>query len=195
LFREARAGSGHAWRSLVQRSEPRLRSIARSFRLPPPDIDDVLQETWLELLRDIDSVRTPDAIAGWLATVTRRRAMRRLQTAVREDLTDDVTVFDGADHAGPEAALLAAERRCAVRRAVAMLPGRHRALMFALLAEPDLGYESVRRDLGIPLGSIGPIRGRCLEQLARQPEIRALAGDTGSDVAHDCISVRSVTAL
>ena len=82
----ARSGDHAAWDSLVRRFDRLLRSIARSYRLIPADIDDVVQTTWLSMLEHIHDLREPAAIAGWLATATRRQAMRVLQKPARERL-------------------------------------------------------------------------------------------------------------
>jgi RNA polymerase sigma factor (sigma-70 family) len=174
LVLAARAGDGSAWTKLIGRFDRTLRRIAGSYGLAPADVDDVLQATWLDLLRDIERLREPAAIAGWLATATRRRALRSLQARAREQLTGDPGVGDGPDLHGPEAGVLARERRAVLARALATLPGRHRRLMTLLLAEPALDYRQVGELLAMPVGSIGPIRARSLARLSRHPELRAL---------------------
>jgi len=170
----ARAGDDAAWSQLIRRFEPGLRRIARSYRLSAADVDDVVQTTWLELFRHFGAIRDPAAIAGWLATTTRRTALRTLQSPVREHLTDDRELGDDADWNGPEARLLATERRDVLARALSTLPDRHRRLMTTLVAHPTLDYREVGRLVDMPVGSIGPIRARCLERLARHDEVRAL---------------------
>jgi hypothetical protein len=59
------------------------------------------------------------------------------------------------------------------------LPERHRALMHALLAHPTPSYAEVSATLGIPIGSIGPIRGQCLIRLRDHPALRDLHGFDG----------------
>lgn len=175
LVLAARAGDGAAWTTLVGRFESTLRRIAGSYRLSPSDVDDIVQATWLDLLQGIDRVREPAAIAGWLDTTTRHKALRLLRSRGREQLTDDPAVVDREDSDEPEAAVLAGERRGALARALATLPERHRRLMTLLLLQPALGYEQVGVRLAMPVGSIGPIRARALARLARHPELRALA--------------------
>lgn len=58
----ARAGEAEAWRRLVERFDGTLRYVARSYRLAPPDVDDVIQATWVELLASIQRIREPAAI-------------------------------------------------------------------------------------------------------------------------------------
>lgn len=177
LVRAARAGDHTAWSSLVRRFDHDLRSIARSYRLAPTDIDDVVQASWLNLLEDFKHLREPAAIVGWLATVTRRNAMRLRHSRAREQLSDDAQLGDRPHATGPEVDLLAAERRDALRRAMATLPERHRKLMTILIARPTLDYRQVSEVLSMPVGSIGPIRARSLIRLSRDPQLRALRHD------------------
>ena len=174
LVMAARGGDNAAWTTLIGRFDTTLRRIAGSYRLVPADVDDVVQATWLDLLQQIERLREPAAIAGWLATATRHKALRLLRARVREHLTDDPAVVDRPDVEGPEASVLASERRAALSRALATLPHRHRRLMTLLLIQPTLCYEQVGARLAMPVGSIGPIRARSLARLARHPELRAL---------------------
>ena len=173
----ARAGDHSAWSSLVRRFERHLRAIARSYRLAPSDVDDVVQATWLRLLEDIRRLREPVAVAGWLETTTRRNAMRHLYGRSREELSDDPQLGDQPQSGGPEAELLAAERRATLARAMAALPGRHRQLMSVLLERPALDYRQVGELLSMPVGSIGPTRARSLDRLSQDPQLRDLFSD------------------
>ncbi|HEV7808848.1 MAG TPA: sigma-70 family RNA polymerase sigma factor [Solirubrobacteraceae bacterium] len=173
----ARAGDDGAWSSLVRRFDRRLRAIARSYRLAPSDVDDVVQATWLSLLEDIRRVREPAAIAGWLETVARRNAMRQCYSRNRETLSDDPRLGDQPHSSDPAANVLAAERRAALAGAMAALPGRHSQLMMVLLDRPALGYRQVSELLSMPVGSIGPIRARSLVRLSHDPQLRDLLSD------------------
>jgi RNA polymerase sigma factor (sigma-70 family) len=163
----ARSGDHAAWDSLVRRFDRVLRGIARSYRLSPADIDDVVQATWLSLLEQIQDVREPAAIAGWLATATRRQAMRVLQKPAREQLSDDPQLGDRALTDGPEETLLAAERREVLAAALATLPQCHRRLMTVFITQSADDYSHVSELLSMPIGSIGPIRARSLARLSR----------------------------
>lgn len=181
LVHAARAGEPGAWDALVRRFDGTLRAIARSYRLAPADVDDVVQTTWLSLVRDICRVREPAAIPGWLATTTRRNAIRHLQTRAREVLAEDPAMGDCPDAgAGPEEAVLAVERREALSAALATLPARHRDLMTVLASRPCVEYRDVAELLAIPIGSIGPIRARSLARLARDVRLRALVDDAAT---------------
>lgn len=176
----AQDGDEVAWASLVRRFDRRLRLIAHSHGLAACEVDDVVQATWLAAVEDIGRLREPAAIAGWLATTARRTAIRAAQGRRRESPSDDPQLGDRPDPVQPEHRLLQSERRDVLDRAVATLPDRHRRLMSLLVGEPTLDYTQIARMLAMPAGSIGPIRGRCLERLKRHPEVRALCETVAS---------------
>jgi len=171
----ARAGDSAAWSRLVERFDRGLRNIARCYRLPAADVDEVLQATWLQLLENIERIREPAAVGAWLATATRRNALRRRQMHVRELLSDDPELGQGADAEEPDARLLVSEREAALSGAVSTLPERHRRLLVVLMTQPGLDYREIAELLSMPVGSIGPIRARALARLARDPHLRAVS--------------------
>jgi RNA polymerase sigma factor (sigma-70 family) len=171
LVRAARAGDDAAWTQLINRFDHAQRRIARSYGLQPGDVDDVVQMTWIRLHQNIARLREPAALAGWLATTTRREAMRVLQNYVRERLSDDPRLGHDNDGDRPEARALATEERVILERAIAALPDRQRRLLALLAAQPDANYEHISATLEMPLGSIGPTRARGLGRLRRDPEL------------------------
>jgi len=81
-----------------------------------------------------------------------------------------------------EQELLVAERHAALREALARLPPGCQRLIGKLIEDPPLTYAQIAASLGVPIGSIGPLRGRCLDRLRRDPAIAALINaDTGAD--------------
>ena len=171
LFRCAADGDADAWRELVTHMEPRLRRQLRGYRLGRADIEDLLQETWVQALLHLGTVRDHEAAAGWLYTIARRQAFRRLQRITRE-----VPVEDFADTHDPLAEPLSElvighEQSEALRRAVARLTVRQRELLHALLNAPDPSYTAIAQALGMPVGSIGPTRERAINALRADPEL------------------------
>lgn len=174
LVDAAHAGDQEAWTRLVHRFDRSLRKIARSYRLMPADVDDVMQATWIRLLHNVGGIREPAAISGWLATTVRRESLRLLQRPVRELLVDDPQLGDRPEPDDVEANVLAAERRAVLVRALTDLPERHRRLMVLLASETAADYAEISAALGMPRGSIGPIRARCIARLERSAELRAV---------------------
>jgi RNA polymerase sigma factor (sigma-70 family) len=177
LVMGARNGEKQAWDALVERYAPLIWSICRRYRLSGADADDVGQNVWLKLVDQLGRLRDPAALPGWLATTTRRECLRVLRAAGRTGaggfVLDAGNLPD--EHAGKaEDELLLAERNAALRAALADLPADCQRLLALLVAEPPVPYAEISARLGIPVGSIGPTRGRCLEKLRRHPAIAVL---------------------
>jgi RNA polymerase sigma factor (sigma-70 family) len=176
LVTRARHGDGQAWDALIDRYAPPVWSICRRYRLQAADAQDAAQNVWLSLAGHLDSLRDPAALPGWLATTTRRECGRILGAArrpghARHALAE--TIPD--DHArSAEEDLLAAERHAALREAFGQLPPGCQQLLALLTADPPVPYAEISARLGIPAGSIGPTRRRCLDKLRRHPAITAL---------------------
>ena len=184
LVTRARNGDRQAWDALVERYAPLIWSICRRHQLGGADAEDVGQSVWLKLADQLDRIRDPASLPGWLATRTWRECGRILRdTRGPHDPghgRDDQTIpGDQARAAGQE--LLAAERQAALREAFGHLPLCCQQLIAALIEDPPLSYAEISARLGIPLDSIGTNRGRCLDKLRRSPAIAALiTADAGS---------------
>jgi RNA polymerase sigma factor (sigma-70 family) len=177
LVAAAAAGDQPSWDALVERFGPALIRMARSHGLSRHEAEDAVQETWMRLLRRIETVREPRALSGWLRTTVRHESLRVRDRRQRESPTADELCADVADATTLEAEseLDAAECGAAVARALDALPARHRRLMRALFTETEPSYEEVASQLGIPVGSIGPIRRRCLARLRLDGRLRRVA--------------------
>lgn len=167
LVRLARAGDRGAWEALVDRFSGLVWAVARSHRLDEADAADVLQTTWLRLLEHLDGLRDPDAVGGWLVTTARRECLRVLRQQARQVPTQDDRIPQDTVPGMLDARLLADERDSALWRSFGKLSARCQALLRMLAADPAPSYEDVSLALAIPVGSIGPTRGRCLQSLRR----------------------------
>jgi len=168
LVRRAAAGDKTAWERLVDQYSRLIWAMTRDFKLSESDAADVVQATWLRLLEHIGRIEYPDRIASWLATTARHECLRHLAASKRVMLVDDHdAAFGGGAAHQPEVdeRLLAEELALAVREAVATLPTRSQRLLELLMADPPVSYTEISDQLGLPIGSIGPTRGRCLERL------------------------------
>lgn len=184
-----RAGNGdkQAWDALVERYATLIWSICRRHRLSDADAEDVGQSVWLQLVDQLDRIRDPAALPGWLTTVTRRECLHVLG-AVRRPLAagyvmDAETIPD--EQAGTaEQELLAAERHAALREAFRDLPPSGQRLILMLIQDPPVSYAEISARQRIPVGSIGPTRSRCLDKLRRHRAIAVLI-NTGSGAVED----------
>ena len=182
LVAQARSGDKQAWDALVERYAPLIWSICRSHRLGDADAEDVGQGVWLHLVQHLDTIRDPAALPGWLATTTRRECLRVLGAArgpAGAGYALDVETIPDEQSMSAEQELLAAERHAALRAAFLDLPPCGQRLILLLIEDPPVPYAEISARLGIPVGSIGPTRGRCLDKLRGHPAIAALT-DSGS---------------
>jgi RNA polymerase sigma factor (sigma-70 family) len=181
----ARQGDKQAWDALVERYTPLVWSICRRHRLGDADADDVDKSVWLQLVQQLPSIRDPAALPGWLVTVTRRECLRVLGAArgplaAGYELDAETAPDEQAGTAEQE--LPAAERHAGLREAFQDLPPPDQRLILLLLQDPPVPYAEISARLGIPVGSIGPTRRRCLDNLRRHPAIAALI--TAPDEMH-----------
>lgn len=170
LVAAALKGDQTAWDAIVARFGGRVWAVARAHRLNTADGEDVVQVTFLKLVSHLHTVRDPSRVGAWLATTARNESLSLLRRAGRTVPVGDDDALDAADPALPpvESGLLAEERDAALLSALDRLPERCRRLLRVLMADPEPTYEEVGLALSMPIGSIGPTRGRCLEQLRRR---------------------------
>jgi len=174
-----------AWNEIVDRYAPLVWSICTRFQLNSQDTEDVGQTVWLLLVEQLGKLREPAALPGWLAKTTAHECLRVVTAARKSErlgtTLDDTMQF--ADDTVLEEEVLAAELNAGLRAAFAELPPRCQNLLALLLTDPPLPYAEISATLDIPVGSIGPQRGRCLGRLRRSPALIALVeGDIGVTV-------------
>ena len=167
LVRRAADGDHWAWERLVDQYARLIWAITRDFKLGESDAADVFQATWLRLLEHIDRLEQPARVGSWLAATARNECLRSMAARKRIMLVHDDATLKEDVTSEPEVdeRLLAEERAQAVRDAISCLPWRWRQLVELLMADPPASYAEISDQLGLPVGSIGPTRGRCLERL------------------------------
>jgi RNA polymerase sigma factor (sigma-70 family) len=167
LVRRAASGDRVAWERLVDQYSRLIWAMTRDFKLAESDAADVVQATWLRLLENIDRIQYPERVGSWLATTARHECLRHVAAGKRIMLVHDDDAFSGPAGHQPDVdeRLLADERAKAVREALSKLPSRSQRLLELLMADPPVSYTEISDQLGLPIGSIGPTRGRCLERL------------------------------
>jgi RNA polymerase sigma factor (sigma-70 family) len=178
-------GDQEAWNEIVERYSPLVWSICVRYQLSRPDIDDVGQGVWLGLVEHIGKLRQPAALAGWLATTTRNECLRVLRAARRYDpdgLPAEDLMPPDPDATMIEQELIEAELNAALRAAFAELAPACHQLLSMLISDPPPAYAQISKDLGIPVGSIGPTRARCLDRLRQSPHLADFLSDSAGDV-------------
>jgi len=181
LVAGARNGDRQAWNALVERYAPLIWSICRRYGISSPATEDVAQRVWLLLVENLNNLRDPAALPGWISTTAQRECcrIRRAQGPVAGDAQVLENLPD--EHAKTvEHDLLMAERHATLREAFARLPLPSQRLLALLVADPPVPYAEISARLGIPVGSIGPNRSRSLDRLRRDPAIvRLINGEAG----------------
>jgi RNA polymerase sigma factor (sigma-70 family) len=164
-----------AWSALIDRYAGLVYAIARGHRLSAEACDDVAQTVFANLARSLGQVREPAALAAWLSSATRRECWKVVRTRQRERAKlQGLAGERGLDASGEQShemdgqAVEGVERAHALAMAMKELGERCRELLRALFgstSEPD--YAQISANLGLPIGSIGPTRQRCLAKLAQ----------------------------
>jgi RNA polymerase sigma factor (sigma-70 family) len=171
LVRAAAAGDANAWEQLVDRFSGLVWSICRMHRMSEEDAADAVQLTWLHLLENLDRIRDPQRLAGWLATTCRRECLALLRKS-RASVTVSDERMDRMLGGEPPAdqPLLAAEQFAELWQAFHRLSQWCQQVLRALILDPESGppsYRVVASQLQTAVGSLGPTRARCLSQLRK----------------------------
>jgi RNA polymerase sigma factor (sigma-70 family) len=161
-------GDREALDRLVRLLTPVLWQVVRAYGLDRAEAEDVIQTTWLAVVGKAGTVREPHAVGRWITTVARREAWRVTRHGLRERPADLLQVDGETDHS-PDPAVEVVLHSSVARlwHHVAELPERCRRLLrvIAFAERPD--YATLSAEMDIPVGAIGPTRGRCLEKLRR----------------------------
>jgi len=164
LLSRAAKGEQGAWDALVDRFGQMIWSVARGFRLDDATAKDVSQTVWLKLIENLESIREPDRLPGWLATTCRREAMRVARA--RERAIPSEFEHDVEDPGTPlDELLIDDEEQRSIVAAFKTLDEVCRQLLRLMTIDPPLSYEEISSVAGRPMGSLGPTRARCLEKL------------------------------
>lgn len=166
LFRRWSDGDTAASTELVALLTPTLWHTARAYRLDAATAEDVVQNAWLALARRRDQLRDPQAVLAWLL-VTVRRDAARTAASLRSASGDPGPVLAASPDPspGPATTVLDEDRARRLWAAVGRLSERCQRLLRVVAFSDRPDYASLSVDLGMPLGSIGPTRGRCLKKL------------------------------
>ena len=168
LLVRVRAGDRAALNEIVDRMTPLVWNVARAQGIGPESASDVVQTTWVTLLEQLHTIRTPEALAAWLITVTRREA-HRVRTAERRDhLVEPDAMTELPDPTvGADVTLADQEQYRCLAENVRKLSPRCQELLRILAFTGHTNYRTVSEILDMPKGSIGPTRCRCIEKLRK----------------------------
>jgi RNA polymerase sigma factor (sigma-70 family) len=165
-FERWTGGDAVALDELVRLMTPVLWHVVRAYRLSAEVSEDVVQTTWLALVRSRDSIHEAAAVGGWLTTTARREAWRVAKATGRGIPVDDDELDRRLpEEESPESEVVRRDGDDRLWGAVERLSERCQALLRIVAFEHRPDYTSIAANLGMPVGSIGPTRGRCLQKL------------------------------
>ena len=177
LVARCRQGDAAAWRALVKRHQRLVYAIVMRLGLDEHGAADVFQTVFARLVQHLPRIADPTGLQGWIAVTAKREALlqlrrgRRTVSMSREgDDGDDAPGWDVVDEAQrPGDALDELQQQARLRRALDQIDERSRTLLLLLFRADGekVAYEDVARQMGLPIGSIGPTRARCLEKLRK----------------------------
>ncbi len=163
LFLQVRAGDRDRLDELIALLTPVLWQVARAQGLDRSSSQDAVQVAWLRFLDDIDRIHTPAAVAGWLVTTTKREAWRMRRRQHDDESIDGYERADGS--ATPEETAVLSDEQRRLWAAVGKLSERCQELLRVVAFVHRPSYADLAQRLGMPVGGVGPTRGRCLAQL------------------------------
>lgn len=164
-FQDYRAGDDLAMARLVDAVTPVMWHTARGAGLDAGTAEDVVQEVWLTFYRQADRIADPQAVLQWLLVTTRRRAWVEARRSGRIRATDVDTGGAASATSDPEVMVLRNDAERTLWRHFLSLSPRCQALLRVVAMGDRPDYAHLAETMGVPIGSVGPTRGRCLAKL------------------------------
>ena len=168
LVKRCIAGDEAAWSELIDKYKNLIFSIPVKYGFSRDDAAEVFQMVCADLVSELPNVREPGALPKWLMQVTSNKCFQRIRELKRFSGEEPDDTQLPASEALPEMLIAEIEQEQAVRDALGAMAPRCRELISMLFFEtPCRPYAEIARELGLATGSIGFIRGRCLEKMRR----------------------------
>jgi len=168
LIRACRSGDARAWERLLDKYERLVFSISLNYGLTMDDAADVTQITFTILLQNLNTLPDEIRLSAWLVTVARRHTWRLLARNRREAVNPDEDLAGNETLGGIVDNRERWELAEWLNHGLSLLDKRCRQLLLALYFDTEQpSYAHVADQLKMPVGSIGPTRARCLEQMKR----------------------------
>jgi RNA polymerase sigma factor (sigma-70 family) len=173
LVHACRRGDAAAWDEVLDRYGRLIWSVALRLGARSEEAEEIFQRTWVAVVEGIHQLRDPDRLASWVAGTTRYQTYRlfaeqgrsRRFASLEEKQEQGLEPSTTPDY---DTDLDRVDRQAALRDALDRLAERCRTLIELLFfAEPPLDYQAIAERTGLAVGSIGPIRARCLARLER----------------------------
>ena len=174
LVLACRRGDQHAWERLIRRYQRLIYAIPLRAGLDEDHAGEIFQEVFTTLFEKLNDIEQPEKLHAWLVTTARRKTLHAISKApVRQqsdwDTDEDLQARSIKDETPlPDEQLLILEEQHRIRAALSLLDERCRSLLEILFYRDEpTSYAEIAAAFGIPEGSIGPTRARCLAKLLR----------------------------
>jgi RNA polymerase sigma factor (sigma-70 family) len=184
LERFTRHGDEAAFEVLVWRHGPLVLSLCHRLLHNSHDAEDVLQATFLTLVKKAGSIGKRDALGSWLYKVAYRIVLRVRETA-RKRKENAAPVEDL-----PAAAAPGDPRRGLLDEAIDGLPEHYRAALVLCYLQGK-SHKEIAEELGCPLGTVSTRLARGREMLRKHFARRGVplaAGTLGTVLAQHAVS-------
>lgn len=178
LVEECLAGAEEAWSVVVDKYKNLIYSIIVKYQFSAEESADIFQMVWLDAYNDLPKLRKKDALKSWLISLSTHQCYHFKQKQKRQDFheTGEFRPEDLEEQISEEPSFVdQLERDQLVREAIFALSLRCREMIELLFfTSPPLPYKEVAERLGLATGSIGFVRGRCLQRLQKNLEKQGL---------------------
>jgi len=168
LVQQCLNGDENAWNRLIDKYKRLIYSVPVKYGLSPDDASDIFQNVCVDLFTNLGKLRKIESLRSWLITVATHKCFHHKRQQ-RQDVELDAMEQEVAEEIAPAPEVMQeVQEEQAVRDAIARLTPRCAELVRLLFFEqPPVPYTEVAQKLGLATGSIGFIRGRCLNRLQK----------------------------
>lgn len=170
-------GDAKALAELIGIFQSLVRAAARRVLRCATDVDDAVQDTWLNFVRFGDRIADPERVGAWLWTValnSARRIQRRDSRCIVADNVADLADAMADDTPDLDQALQRCERATIVHRAASEMRPTDQRVLSLMMDERAYDYRQISSLSGRPIGSLGPTRERIIRRLRTNPEVAEL---------------------
>lgn len=165
LVRAAQGGDASSLGILLERHRASLYALALQMLGHVPQAQDAVQDAFLIALRNIDQLREPEAVAGWLRAILRNVCLARLRQS-RDELPFDQLSGCLEQEPSAEEAIDRMALRDWVWAALLELPEHLRVTAMLRYFGSYSSYEELSTILGVPLGTVRSRLSRVKAKLA-----------------------------
>ncbi len=168
LVQDCLNGDENAWNKLIDKYKRLIYSVPVKYGLSPDDAADIFQNVCVDLFQNLSKVRKIESLRSWLITVATHKCFHHRKQQKPNIELDAMEQEVAEDIAAAPQVMAEVEEEQAVRDAIEKLSPRCAELVKMLFfQQPPLPYIEVAQKLGLATGSIGFIRGRCLNRLQK----------------------------